>query len=264
MNLFRNLKIEFKNKKIYFLLSFIFILFYQLCIFFQLKSWKYKSIIDILSPLNGSSGLTGKFAFVLYISPILFCGICLYMINFENDNFIIKMKDRKTLFKNHILYVTVLSLILSIILILTGYFIGALHAHGFENFWPKNDPLYKLHKYKNIDVYKLLKTIPLYIVILKILILKFLGFSIVGTLTIILKNFINNKATLALTILILPGIDFYFLNGQILLLKFCPNIETWINQSYFIATILYLILIFISLYLIGNEIYKNKDFLSKD
>jgi len=263
MSLINNLKREIKNKKIYFILISVFILIYSLSVYFMMNSLEDKSVINIVSTLNGQGGMSGVLAFIYLYTPILFFGINSHIINSEKESFIIKMKNRKNIFNSHVVFVIALSIIISILIICLGYCIGWIYASGFENLWPKDDPLYSLPQYKNLDVLEILNSIPIYMVILKTFIIKFMGFSVLGFLVLILKNVINNSGVLGITVLVIPFIDVEFLNGAIFMNKFSLTIESWINTSDFLINIIYLIFLLIALYLIGREIYKNKDFISK-
>lgn len=263
MSLFNNLKREIKNKKIYFLLTIVFIFIYSLAIYALLNSLEDKAVINIVSALNGGSGIAGDFAFIYLYTPILFFGINSHIINNEKESLIIKMKNRQNIFNNHVIFAITLSIIISILIIFLGYSIGGLYAGGFKNLWPKDDSLYELPKYKNLNVLAILNSIPIYVVIFKTFIIKLLGLSVIGLLVIIFKNIITNSGVLCITILLIPFIDVEFLNGALLISKFSLTIESWLNPSNFLINSIYLIFLIIALYLIGKEIYKNKDFISK-
>ncbi|MGL4731115.1 MAG: hypothetical protein ACRCW0_05990 [Clostridium sp.] len=138
-----------------------------------------------------------------------------------------------------------------------------MYAGGFEHIWPKDDMAYALPQYKNLDILATLNSIPIYIIIFKTFIIKFMGFTVIGFLIIVLKNFISNNGVLGVTILLIPFIDIEFLNSSIFINKFSLTIESWLNPSDFLINIIYLTFLIIALYLIGREIYKNKDFMSK-
>lgn len=263
MSLFNNLKREIKNKKKYFILTTIFILIYSLAFYFMMYSVEDKSVINIISTLNGQGGMAGAVAFIYLYTPILFFGINSHIKSSEKESFIIKMKNRKNIFNSHVFFVIALSIIITTIIICLGYCIGGVYASGFENLWPKNDPLYASPQYGNLNVLEILNSIPIYMVILKTFILKFMGLSIVGFFILILRSVINNSGVLGIAVLIIPFIDVEFLNGALFMEKFSLSIESWVNPSYFLINIIYLIFLHIALYLIGREIYKNKDFISK-
>ncbi|MFX0548272.1 hypothetical protein ACOAKC_02945 [Hathewaya histolytica] len=263
MSLFNNLKRELRNKKIYFILISVFILIYSLAVYSAMYSLKDKAVINIVSTLNGEDGIVGPLPFIYLYTPMLFFGVNSHMVNSEKGNFIIKMKNRKSIFNSHVIFVIALSIILSILVICLGYSIGGIYAGGFKNLWPKDDIRYTLPQYKNLDIRGILNSIPLYVVILKTFIIKFMGFAVVGLLLVILKNIINNSGALGITILLIPFIDDNFFNGALLMNKFSLDIESWINTSDFLINIMYLVFLLMALYLIGGEIYKNKDFISK-
>lgn len=263
MSLFNNLKREIKNKKKYFILTTVFILIYSLAFYFMMYSAEDKAVINIISTLNGQGGMAGSSAFIYLYTPILFFGINSHIINSEKESFIIKMKNRKNIFYSHVIFVIALSIIISILIICLGYCVGWMYASGFENLWPKNDPLYGLPQYENLDVLEILNSIPIYMVILKTFIIKFMGLSILGFFILILRSVINNSGVLGIIVLVIPFIDFEFLNGALFMEKFSLSIESWVNSSYFLINIIYLIFLLIALYLIGRETYKNKDFISK-
>lgn len=263
MSLFNNLKKEIKNKKIYFILISVFILIYSLAVYFAMYSSEDKSVINIVSTLSGQGGMAGGLACIYLYIPILFFGINSYMVNSERKSFIIKMKNRKSIFNNHVIFVIALSIIISLLIICLGYSIGGIYAGGFKNLWPKDDVTYTLPQYEALDIPAILNSIPLYIVILKTFIIKFLGFAVVGLLVVILKNAINNSGILGLIIILIPFIDVNFLNGSLFMSKFSLTIESWVNSNDFLINIIYLMFLFMAFYLIGREIYKNKDFISK-
>lgn len=263
MSLFNNLKREIKNKKIFFSLTIVFIFLYSLAIYTMLNSLEDKAVINIVSTLNGGSGIAGDSAFIYLYTPILFFGINSHMINSEKESLIIKMKNRQNIFNSHFIFAITLSIIISILIICLGYTIGGIYAGGFKNFWPQNDPSYELPQYKNLDVLAFLNSIPIYMVIFKTFIVKLLGLSVIGLLVVVLKNIINNSGVLGITILLIPFIDVEFLNGALLISKFSLTIESWLNPSNFLINSIYLIFLIIALYLIGREIYKNKDFIGK-
>ena len=180
MSLFNNLKREIKNKKKYFILTTIFILIYSLAFYFMMYSVEDKSVINIISTLNGQGGMAGAVAFIYLYTPILFFGINSHIKSSEKESFLIKMKNRKNIFNSHVFFVIALSIIITTIIICLGYCIGGVYASGFENLWPKNDPLYASPQYGNLNVLEILNSIPIYMVILKTFILKFMGLSIVG------------------------------------------------------------------------------------
>lgn len=263
MSLINNLKREIKNKKLYFIIISVCVLVYSLSIYFIMSSFEDKSVISIVSTLDGQSGMAGSAAFIYLYTPILFFGINSHIISSEKEGFIIKMKTRKNIFNNHVFFVIALSAIVSLLIVWLGYSIGWVYAGGFENLWPKRDRLYKLPQYKNLDILAILNTIPIYIVFLKTFIIKFLGLSMIGFLIIILKNIINNSGILAIVVLLVPFIDFEFLNSEILMNKFSLNLESWVSTSDFIINSAYLLFLLIALYLVGREMYKDKDFISK-
>lgn len=263
MSLINCLKREINNKKIYFIVISICVLAYSLAIYFIMSSSKDKAVINLVSTLDGQGGMAGPAAFTYVYTPILFFGINSHIISSEKEGFIIKMKTRKNIFNNHVFFVIALSIIISLLIVCFGYLIGWLYAGGFENLWPKSDRLYESPRYKNLDILEILNTIPIYIVLLKTFIIKFLGLSVLGFLIIILKNIINNNGILAIVILLVPFIDVEFLNSAILMNKFSLTLETWVSPGDFIINITYLLFLLIALYLVGREMYKDKDFIGK-
>lgn len=263
MSLSNNLKRELKNKKIYFILIMIFIFLYSLAVYTMLNLAEDKAVINIVSTLNGIGGMAGDTSIIYLYTPILFFGVNSHIINSEKEHFIINMKNRQNIFNSHIIFVIILSVIISTLVIFLGYSIGGVYAGGFEHIWPKDDMAYALPQYKNLDILATLNSIPIYIIIFKTFIIKFMGFTVIGFLIIVLKNFISNNGVLGVTILLIPFIDIEFLNSSIFINKFSLTIESWLNPSDFLINIIYLTFLIIALYLIGREIYKNKDFMSK-
>lgn len=263
MSLFNTVKREIMNKKIYFILISVFILIYSLAVYFMMNLSQDKSVINMVSTLNGQNGVAGDIAFIYIYTPILFFGINSHIIDSERENLIIKMKNRKSIFNSYVIFVIVFSILLSILITVIGYSIGGIYAGGFKKLWPKHDMIYKFSRYRNLDILSVLNSIPLYIVLLKTFIIKFMGIFVLGILVVILKNLINNSGILGLIIILIPFIDVNFIDSALLVSKFSLTIESWINNSDFILNLIYLIFLSIAFYLIGREIYNNKDFMSK-
>lgn len=263
MNLFNNLKVDMKNKRIYFALITVFILIYSLANYILISSSDDKAVINIISSLDGQGGIIGDVSFIYLYTPILLFGINSHIINSEREDLIVKMKNRKNIFHRNIIFILASSISIALLSTSIGYLIGSIYAGGFEKFWPKNSMMYQLPTYVNLNIVEVLNSIPIYIVILKIFFMKFIGFFMVGSFILILKSFIKNSGILGVVILIIPFIDFTFFNGILFINKFSLTIESWVNTGDFIMNILYLVFLIIAFYLIGIDIYKNKDFMRK-
>ena len=263
MSLFNNLKREIKNKKIYFILISIFILAYSLAIYVKIITMDEKVIMNLVSTLDGQTGMAGDMACIFIYTPIIFLGVNSYIASSEKESLIIKMKNRKNIFISNVIFIISLSLIISLIMIVIGYGIGGIYAGGFEHLWPSNHPIYALPEFKNLDVITILKSIPIYMVMFKTFIMKVLGFCVIGFLILILKSLINNSGILGIIIMVIIFMDVNFANGALFTKKFSLTILTWINPSSFLLNIMYLSFLLTALYLIGREIYQNKDFMSK-
>ncbi len=263
MNLLKGFKREIKNKKKYFVFISICILLYSVAIYFKIDFLKDKALINMISTLDGQEGMAGDMAFIFIYTPILFFGINSYLINIEKESFIIKMNSRRTIFNSHVIFVLLISMIISTIMVGIGYSIGWIYAGGFKHIWPQSHEYYKLPEFRNLDVVGILESTPIYVIILKTFLIKTLGFSVLGIVILILKTCIKNSGVLGLVVMIIPFVDSNFLNGVVFTKKFSLTILSWVSSSDYVLNVLYLTFLLTALYLIGREIYKNKDFIGK-
>lgn len=264
MNFCKNLKIELLKERKNFYISLIFILIYTIAICYAIGFGENKAIISIISTLDGNGGIAGTSSVMYLFIPILTIMINSHILKSEKDIYLIKFKNRKNIFKKYILFVVAISLILSIIVVIYGYSIGYIYAGDIHNMWPKNNYIYKEPMYADIDVYKMLNSIPVYMIILKTILIKFLSFFSICTLIIIMKSFINNVGILLLTIISIPFIDMNYLNGILFMSRQALTVESWINPISFSLQVLYLIFQSIVLYSIGKSIYLDRDFIKEE
>lgn len=209
---------------------------------------------------DGEYGVLGRLSWVFPIIPIfIFVIICLTN-SLYSKYVVIRYEDRKNIWREHALYIVMVSFIFALLILICGYILGGLLTGNFRNNWTSSNS----YVYKNFNKIMDLSLIPKYFFGYKLILISFigsmLGLCTYGFLMCILKMYLKNMYVYVIMITLVLfetlGPKISIVLAQVLL-----NIKLLANPKVLIINYTYLLGINLILYLIGYYLVDYKDFI---
>lgn len=220
------------------------------------------SVFDMLCDVYKGLGVMGISRYMCFIIPA-FAFTLISIVDIDNKLFcIVRYKFRKSIWNKQVSYTIVLALIYSFIVVIGGYIVSGIFIGSFENSWASDKGLvYKLmdnpQNWNDIS-----SRFSSYKILINLFISNFLGLSSIGLFICAGKLFLKNQYVWLILII---GMFLYGVSGKfsIVLRQMTINLANWIEPSTIIRNNIYLALIIIMLYMVGEAISDRKDILTE-
>ncbi|GAA0608504.1 hypothetical protein GCM10009001_27310 [Virgibacillus siamensis] len=221
------------------------------------------SLFDYIVNLR-SGGSMNVITFYVGVLPTLAILLPILMDRMENDFIISRIKEKNKLLNQHIIFAAIISVIIIVLLAMTGI-IGSFVAVGhIHNLWPTEQGM----------VYLILENkmhFPLYVnhvtsvkVWSYLLTSRFLVTVIIAFIIIFLKTILRNNMYVFFVSQMFFWIDSFLPKGFSLFTgKIRTGLDTWLSLQEQLFNFVYLILVIVILYLVCRRLYKTKEFYHK-
>lgn len=220
------------------------------------------SAFDILADISGTAGITGVLSLNFVIIPS-YAIILINLIDFRNKPmFLIRSKNRDTVWKMQAIFIVIFSLLFSIMIILGGYLLSGLITGTFSNNWKMTNS-YAFSLIGNSQEWgQISNNFVTSKMLIYTFISNFLGLCASGFLICTLKTILKNIYTYLILVIILfwDGIIGKF---SILLKQMVINLNNWVDPRTIIFNDLYLLVFILLCYVLGKEFMSRKDFITK-
>lgn len=221
------------------------------------------SILDLVSELGGDAGITNILIMVFIIVPLITFSMFHVLKNTEVHYKLLRLQSRVRIWNNIVILIIIYSFIFSIFLVLGGYIISGIFLNDFTNNWinMQGSFFYLLdsNDQKNFAVYSEQLTTTRVLTIL--FFTKFLGLLVIAILITILKAILKKSIWVILIMMIFSFLDGINNDVSILFGKMTINIDNWKNIQSIFLNHAFLLTIFVTLYFVGLEIYRKRDFV---
>jgi len=218
------------------------------------------SVFDMLCDVNKGLGIIGVSRYIFPIIPT-FIIILIIIIDFDkNYQFLLRYNSRKNIWKKQFMSVIITTLTYSILTVLGGYLISGILLGSFYNKWINSEGMiYKLLAYPN-NWSEISSKFITYKILLFVFISNFLGLCVIGELVCIGKIFFKNQYIFLLAIISLFA-SRLFGKFSIILNQMTNNLSNFIFPITIIKNYIYLSILILIFYILGNYVVEKYDII---
>ncbi|HEY4554139.1 MAG TPA: hypothetical protein VIG80_13190 [Bacillaceae bacterium] len=225
-------------------------------------SWSDRGLFDLIADPLGWGGGTNHHMFILVAIPTLVL-VLGRMVDFnQTAGLVLKFGSRFKTWHANVLSAIFLSALLACLILGVSLLVAGLMV-GWENTWLKpsgtiGDVLADEGKLNAI-----LPNLAGHRLILVILATKFLGFVMISSYILFLKNFIKNDGFILIILIAMAGLDYTgVLRFPVFAMSAVLTFRDWLEPATTVYHSLYLFIVSLVLYSVSGWLYERKDFLS--